>query len=349
MDVQAGAFALGRVLISLGEEVLWVGEAQPDLVLKTLLLPGEEFSQGDMSSEDLVIEVGTDDAEVGQLSYDVAKSGLKIFLKSKHGKLRPGNVRAYPFIGSNTAAVLVGVSSPEMLGDFYYNNTEVFHKLPKLVIDNSPSNERFGEVNLADPSRVSLSELMFDFLKTAFPDQSLDSVSTLLLAGLMSATDSLKSARTSPASFQTASELMSVGADHSRVASLLFKTLGFPEVKLLGKVLAGITELPQGQGAYAVVDRTTSAGIEHFGDMEKVLPEVIQNTASFKGLCVIDVHKKGTDAYLLGDLPFKLRSELGKSSVNNVLVTLPNAVQVEKITLSLGKLEALKVLADILE
>lgn len=302
-DGVLAAVALAKVLRGVGKRVLLVSETEtPERISR--LVEGEQFGVLPFNSDRLVVELDTTAAELGQLSYETSPGKVSIFLQSKNGEFSVNNVTVAPYFSQEVLLVMLGSPNPESLGELFTGFPGIFYRLPKLVVDNDLSNERFGNVNFVDPTAGSLSELVFKIIEKLVGLEQVRSGATQLLAGVLSATSGLKNNKTTPDSFAVASRLVSAGADHSLAASTLFKSVGFPEIKLLGRVLSGMEFVEEGKFGYMVLDRKEfGRDIASYAETEQVLTELATNIGEIKGMAVFEDKSGEVVMYMLGSLP----------------------------------------------
>lgn len=105
------------------------------------------------------------------------------------------------------AIILSGCSSPERTGmDEVIKST-----LPVLNIDHHPDNSLYGAVNVVDPTKSSVAELVYDFIK--FLGQPVTpEISKDLLTGIFTDTGSFIHSNTSAETLKVAGELVEGGA-----------------------------------------------------------------------------------------------------------------------------------------
>lgn len=309
-DGAAACLGLVFGLRALGKEVSLVGEVEIPERLK-FASQEELFQTLPQQSDKLVVELDTTKTELGQLSYETKPGKVSIFLQSKEGSFSPSDVSVSPYFSTESLMVFVGVTSPEKLGSLYGDNVGMFYRSSKLNIDIDLSNERFGNVNYLETTAGSLSEAVFMLLQHLENPECLKASATVLLAGLLANTDSLKNSRTMPGTFLVASGMVTAGADHSQVAASLFKTLGYPETKLLGKILTEMVVQEADGFAYAVLDRgMPSRGIEQYADTLQILPELASHVIGIGGFLLLETSPEVTKIYGLGTLPNKLQNLL---------------------------------------
>lgn len=110
--------------------------------------------------------------------------------------------------------------------------------MPVVNIDNTSSNENFGQINQVDITASSVSEIITGLFKNSWEKDANQDIAQCLLTGLIAATGNFQSRNTTPQTFLAASWLIEKGADQQEVVKNLFKTQSFSFMKLWGRVMA---------------------------------------------------------------------------------------------------------------
>ena len=173
---------------------------------------------------------------------DEEKKQLEIFIVPKNGFFNPDNVRVGQGGFEYDLIITLGAADLGSLGSVYDDNTAFFHETPIINIDYRASNEKFGEINLIEPTKSSLSEIMFDFVEENFKQVIDKHLATALLAGILEKTQSFKVPTLTPQTLEKASRLLSYDADRELVVRELFYNKSLPLVKLWGRALARLKE-----------------------------------------------------------------------------------------------------------
>jgi nanoRNase/pAp phosphatase (c-di-AMP/oligoRNAs hydrolase) len=206
---------------------------------KFSFLPGvNEAGPAVELSKNLLIEIKLDKTDLSELNYQKSKDKLEIFVSPKSGDLESSDVAVKPGVYPFDAILTLGIGSLESLGQFYERHASMFFEIPVVNIDNSPGNENFGQINLVSLVAGALSEIVFDLLTGYDLNLITDRVATLLLAGLVGQTNSFQNLKTSPAVFDKASKLVSMGAKQQEIISSLYRSKSLPLLRLWGRVLA---------------------------------------------------------------------------------------------------------------
>lgn len=208
------------------------------------------LQSSDFDSGDFVISVDTSKVDIEKIRYEKGGNDLKIIITPKTGLLQERHVSfaSLPQKGLSGSAPLdyslqpnllitVGAKSLDDLGEIFEQNPEIFYETPILNIDNDPSNENYGEINMIEITSCSLAEIVSAFIKSVDESAIDGNVATFLLTGLITASQNFQNPKTTPKTFEIASYLIERGANHQKIIQHLYKTNSAPQIKLLGKVL----------------------------------------------------------------------------------------------------------------
>ena len=210
IDIVAAACALYLSLSQKGVNITLTCEATVDFDLigadkfqKTLAAPGDN----------LVISFPYTDGAIDKIDYRIENDrfNLVIIPREKGKKLDSKEVNFY-YTGSNFDFIIV-LNAPTLdaLGSLYQNNTDLFQGREIINIDRHFTNTSFGTLNIVRKNTSSFSEIIYTILKEGqfYIDKD---IATNLYAGLASATNNFTSFSTNADTFQTAAELLRLGA-----------------------------------------------------------------------------------------------------------------------------------------
>ncbi len=279
------------------------------------------FSNGNQ----LEIKISNRNVQPKELRYEKTDSGLSIFVSPDNGQFVAEDVSVLPAIGAIDLLVIIGAANFEQLGKLYTDNPKLFFDTPHINIDNNPSNELYGTINLVVPVASSLSEILVDILE-GLPgglsrDADGDIVTTALLAGIIAQTSSFRDAKTTPSALQKASRLVAAGARRKDIIQHLFKTKSLPLLQLWGRALARLTTADNNRVLTAVV---TTSDLQKTGIAENELPivlrDIIEMVTGFS--LVVFLAETGTEqnpvvTILLAGLPYEKLTELANKMGSN--------------------------------
>ena len=107
----------------------------------------------------------------------------------------------------------------------------------RINLDHHLDNTFQCDINLIDPRRAALGELIFDLLRAGNFELSPDIVTNLYMA-IITDTGSFRYGNTSPDTFAICSELLKYGIDHAAIANMAFNTFSNRKLRLMGHLLA---------------------------------------------------------------------------------------------------------------
>lgn len=210
IDLVAAASAFYLSLLQKGVNITLTCETTVDFDLigadkfqKTLSAPGDN----------LVISFPYTEGIIDKVDYHIENDrfNLVIIPREKGKKLDSKEVSFY-YTGSNFDFIIV-LNAPNLnaLGSLYQNNTDLFQGREIINIDRHFTNTNFGTLNIIRKNTSSFSEIIYSILKEGqfYIDKD---IATNLYAGLVSATKNFNSFSTNADTFQTAAELLRLGA-----------------------------------------------------------------------------------------------------------------------------------------
>ena len=226
--------ALTGALEKIGKSVqLVISEELPkkfEFLPKTNSLPYDKFQE-----REFVLSIKDPKNQINNLYYEKEDGLLHIYLGAKN-KIEEKDFRVNP---SHPFDLIFTINSRdfENLGRAFEYNPELFFETPVINIDNHTANENFGEINLIDITSSSVSEIimgLIDFLDRNLLDKN---IATLILTGLIDATDNFQSPKTTPRTFNNAALLINRGGNQQEIIRYFYKTKSFEFLKFWGRIL----------------------------------------------------------------------------------------------------------------
>ncbi len=239
-DAAAGVIALHTVLKKCGKTSIAIA---PDEMPRQLrFLPGSDaVAQTLGSGNDFVISIATKSTTIKNV-HATEHEGIVDLVLQTDGVIDTSNIQFKQYTEHFDLIVTIGADSLEDCGKFFQEHSSLFTETPIINISASPANEFFGRVNYVDASASAICELLTDLFSSEpeFEKNITAELSTILLAGILSATDSFLAPNTSARSLEMAAELQSRGADQSEVIEHLFKQKSFANLRILGRLLGNL-------------------------------------------------------------------------------------------------------------
>lgn len=187
--------------------------------------------------KEFVVSLNTTDAPITELRYEKRDGGIDVIFSPKTTQLAEYLVS---FRNGKTlchAAITFGIPRIEELESLPSFPPEFFTETPLIAIDTAPNHSRYGEANLVNSERSSLSEIAYIFV-SSLSESPLDArQATLALAGILSATDELRNPAAGADTLLASSELLRLGADRLEAQKYLSSAATHDLNPLLGRAL----------------------------------------------------------------------------------------------------------------
>ena len=121
-------------------------------------------------------------------------------------------------------------------------------------VDHHPSNSRFGDVNVIEPSASAVGQMVLVMLEHfGFPITP--TIATNLYVALLTDTGGFRHENTTPQALEDAARLAKLGADPGHIATMVYKMRPETTLKLSGLSMATMRVELQGRLAWAKVTR----------------------------------------------------------------------------------------------
>ncbi len=206
-------------------------------------------------ARDYIFTVDIKKDKLQQLRYEVQDNKLKIFITAKSGDLDDKNAALESSKFKYDLIIILGTSDLEDLGNVYDDNPELFYEAPVINIDNSPSNEYFGKINLVDVTISSTSEIIHNLISNIDEKLFDEQIATNLLTGIVSKTDSFQNKNTTPKAFLAAASLITKGANKEDIIRYLYKTKSISVIKLMGTIMSTLKYNSQYKLGWSVINK----------------------------------------------------------------------------------------------
>jgi len=165
----------------------------------------------------------------------------------------------------------------ESLGKTFFNNTDLFYKVPVINFDNHPGNEHFGQINFVDLTATSICEIIYKTMIRLSQSNIDPEMATAILTGMISQTQSFNTANVTPNTLNIASQLMNLGADREKIIKHLYRTKSISSLKIWGEALTHMENDPALGLVWTTITREDFA---RTGATEDELKELIDELAS---------------------------------------------------------------------
>ncbi len=187
--------------------------------------------------QDFIISLQLPADGLENIRHEIVDGNVVINITPKSGSISPGHIAMRSSQFRYDLIIAVGVQDVASLGASFSANTALFNAVPLINIDSAAANEQFGHINIVDITLTSVSEMVHT-LFTETRGEILQPIANLLLAGMISATQSFKTRNVNARTLQTASALISLGADRELIVHNLYRQRSVAALKLWGAVLS---------------------------------------------------------------------------------------------------------------
>lgn len=326
IDTVTAALAIHKYLVGIGKQaaIFSSGTNVPELEF----LPNHAVVYSSLgASNELTIKVNSKNAKPKQLRYEKHQDDLVIYIapdmpegdqdnsgQNIKKQFSISDVEVIPAVSSFDLLILVGADNLEAIGKLYETNTDLFFHTPKLAISNKIDQEYFATVTWVESDMPSLSEQVASWLGAENPTLLKDDfISTALLAGIISATQSFSDPRTTPDTLAIAAKLVANGARRQDIIKYLFKTKPFNLLQLWGRALARIKTFQDNTILYTVLTAQDFAKTNTDASyLPQVLTEIIGMAKNYQLIIAAAETAMGVELIFAGPPHVKIR-QIAKS------------------------------------
>lgn len=224
VDQVTSTMALAAILRKLGKKVTAIISDEVPSNMRFLDTSGLDKDLGGL--RDFIVSLDLTNAQVDKLKYTVEDNKLNLNITPFQGGFSNKDVSfgygEYHF----DAVIALGVPSYSRLDRVYGANAELLRNVPLLVIDYHRSNEQYGAVNHIDTGAASLAEMLVALSESLQTGLINEPIATMLLTGIMAATDRFTGAQTTPKALTVAAQMMAMGAQQPAVVKGLYRSKG---------------------------------------------------------------------------------------------------------------------------
>lgn len=220
---------------------------------------------------------GDDGGSVLALGHYLEKIGKQVTMAIKKGvppnlKFLPGSEKIADDISHSDFDLIIacGCSTKDRCG------SEKIMSLPVNIIniDHHPDNINFGQVNVVDPKKSSVAELVYDFFNHNNWKINKD-IATCLLTGIITDTGSFMHSNTQESTLKAAAELMRKGAHISKIIKQTYKSKNPKVLKAWGKAMENSYYDEKQRIIYSII---TDNDLKEIGDLPQAAFEGFAET-----------------------------------------------------------------------
>ena len=242
-------------------------------------LPQSEVIQPQIANlQKFIINVNLGADKIDTFSYNVEADQLKIYLTPKAGTFAAEDINTENSAYKYDLIFTLDTPDLESLGGLYQKFTEFFYNTTIINLDHQSDNEHYGQINLTDFNAVATSEILFKLIKELNHNLLDQAVATCLLAGLITKTKSFKTNNVTPATLDSASQLIQLGADREAIIKSLYRSRSLATLNLWGRVLARLHNGPDHRLVWSILSENDF--VEARAEVQD-LPDVVEELIAF--------------------------------------------------------------------
>jgi len=278
-DALASALALARFLSGLNKKCTIVAD-DFKMAPEFSFLPNIYSVANSLEHlRHFLIEVNLAGKKVSEFSYDVNNDKMMIYLLPEKGEFKPEDAVARHTGYRFDLIITLDAPDLESLGKVYSQEPDFFFQTTIVNIDHNLNNENYGQLNLVDPNKSSVAEIIYDLINNWQRSLVDAELATIILAGMIHKTQSFRLPNLAPKTLAITSDLIDLGADREKIVANFYCTKKIATLKLWGRVLARLQLDQSLKLAWASVPYTdfvkTGASPE---DLNGLAEEMILNT-----------------------------------------------------------------------
>ena len=302
-----------------------------------------------LGSRDFILSFKTDRNKIMSVRTEEKKDETLIYITPEHGSIDPRDFSFTPAKFKYDLLICLNAPDKESFGKIFEENPDMFFEIPIVNIDHHSTNDNFGQINVVNITASSTSEIVYNLIQQIAPKNLTEKIATCLLTGIISATRSFQSKKTTPSALKISSELMDRGANQQEIVRHLYKTQPFNILKLLGRVMSKLKWNDQLKLVWATVS------IEDFvqsrtepNDLPTILEKIQNNYESGKIFLILYLKKPGVIKGLLKIPDLKMPTEMHLFKEGQIVGDLYE-FEIEKNTLEEAEKECLSKIENFVQ
>jgi phosphoesterase RecJ-like protein len=276
-DGFASAVGLSKVIDSLGKksEIVTADNSTP---VNLGFLPNIDRVKPSVENmRRLVVEIDTSKTRVQNLSHEEKDGRLFISLVPYQGSWNEKDVTVSHSEYRHDLIICLGSPDLEACAHIYHNHKDFFFRTPIINIDHSAGNEHFGQINHVDLTASAIGEVCFELVHSINPALIDAEIATAFLTGIIAKTRSFRTPHLTHKTLDTASRLVSLGANRHDIVKHLFQTRSVQTLRLWGRALARLKSDSMNKIVWTLLSQQDFL---HAGAKEEDLPDVIDELIS---------------------------------------------------------------------
>jgi len=205
--------------------------------------PQEIASSFPISSEDMqgmknfVLTINNNSGAISDIYYQKGAKELKLYFTFANGELKTDDIHFSAVDSQETEPdiiITLGIGYLESLEDFYEENFKFFSQKPILNIDNNPTNQEFGKINIIEEN-ASFSEMALDLIRSINREVADQKIATNLFWGMV---HFYKDRPLSDYALKSLIYLKNKGAEIKKIPSLVMTNLSEEQKQLASFILS---------------------------------------------------------------------------------------------------------------
>lgn len=229
---------------------------------------------------DFILSFSTKHNPISNVRTEKNDDHLDIFITPERGVIDPRDFSFNPARFGHDLVITLGLTERSGIGELQQQCPDIFFEVPIINIDNSTTNDNFGQINIVDVTASSICEIslrLIENIDTTIINQKL---ADCLLAGIISATDSFQNRHTTPTAMRRASQLIDEGARQQVIVQHLYKRQSLNLLKLWGRIMSRMTWDEKNYAVYATVSQKDFHDTQTtVADLPKILTKIKANYA----------------------------------------------------------------------
>lgn len=274
IDALAAAEALARMLEARGKAVGYTTSppavSHPEKFKKLVSL--------NALPKEFIISLDTSQSPISQLRYEKGEEKIDVIFSPQSFAIRDQYVSFREGKTICDCAIMLGISDTDSVSNLS-PTPEFFTETPLINFDRSADNKRYGEANLVDPTKSSLSEVIYAFLSAFHSSPLAAEEATLLLGGMVEATKGFRAPETTADTLLASSELMRLGARLAEAFSLAADNESSESLSLLQLVGRAVARSKQDVNKHVLWSFLTAEDFEKTGRSAQDVPAVMERLA----------------------------------------------------------------------
>ncbi len=252
-DSLAAALALKALLLKLGKQIDLAGDGAKKSNLFNFLPGFNDLKTELAAGSEFIINLGLAKTKIKDLKYRLGQNQLEIVVTPDRGSFSTNDLTGRASNFPYNTVIMINCAELAEAGTIFTDWSELFYQATIINIDTQGTNDHYGQINLINGQAAGSSEIIWQLFKTETSLIDTD-VATLLLAGIISATNNFTLSRLSPQTLTSASDLLKLGARREDIIDKLYRQKSLGVLKLWGNALTKLTVSANQKIAWTILD-----------------------------------------------------------------------------------------------